>query len=200
MTTEIEYLKVQAGLITAEPIPDFLPISVEALANLDWTDPALGVRGMAWWPVENNTPDLEQHQRYGDETLTIDAIRRVVVRTRAVLPWSAEEIQAAKDYAAEHDPANRMTVYAFRNRFTETEKVAIELAALDDPSSTSEKRTAAAGVRAMLADLAAATYINRTNAGTRAGVERLEAAGIIGAGRAAAILDTPITQLERPTA
>lgn len=94
----------------------------------------------------------------------------------------------------------RVTRLAFRNRFTQAELVAMEMAALDNPAGTSSQRQAAAGLRVMLANVDAATFIDLSRADTRAGVQQLEAAGIIGAGRAAAILDGPITEVERPPA
>ncbi|MGE8321278.1 MAG: hypothetical protein ACN6O3_21210, partial [Comamonas sp.] len=79
---------------------------------------------------------------------------------------------------------------AFRNRFTQTEKVAIEIAAIDDASAAMAQRQAAAALRAYLADVAAATFIDLQRPDTRAGVQQLETLGLLAAGRAAVILDT----------
>jgi hypothetical protein len=92
----------------------------------------------------------------------------------------------------------RVTVLAFRNRFTQTEKVTIELAALDVPSGTMPQRLAAATIRANLADMAVANFIDLDRDDTRAGVQAMESAGIIAAGRAVEILDAPIQDVERP--
>jgi len=90
-------IKVQSNTATREPIPHFLiGLAAESLADLSWTDSALGVSDCAWWPEDDQSPALGEFERYGDETLTVDADRRVVVVTRAVVPWSDEEIEAAK--------------------------------------------------------------------------------------------------------
>ena len=91
----------------------------------------------------------------------------------------------------------RITRLAFRNRFTQAEKVALELAALDDPTTPMAQRQQAAALRATLSDAAAATFIDPIRADTRAGVQMLEAAGLLAAGRALEILDAPVTPEER---
>ena len=95
-------------------------------------------------------------------------------------------------------PDTRITRLAFRNRFTRAEKVALELAALDDPTAPMAQRQQAAALRATLADTAAATFIDLIHAETRAGVQMLETAGLLAAGRALEILDAPVTPEERP--
>jgi hypothetical protein len=91
----------------------------------------------------------------------------------------------------------RMTVLAYRNRFTTAEKVAIEMAALDDPAADMAARTQAAAVRVYVQDLATAKYIDPSDEATRAGTLALEEAGLLAEGRALAILDTPIEAKER---
>lgn len=86
----------------------------------------------------------------------------------------------------------RLTKLGFRGRFTPAEKTAIELASLDDPAAAMAQRSQAAAIRVYLADVASATYIDPQRADTRAGVQALESAGLIGPGRALAILDAPI--------
>lgn len=84
-------IKVQNNTPYREPIPDFLiDLAPESLADLSWTDPALGVQDCAWLPEFDNSPMLGEYERYGAETLT--AGDSVVIVTRAVVPWSAEEI------------------------------------------------------------------------------------------------------------
>lgn len=95
-------------------------------------------------------------------------------------------------------PATRITRLAFRNRFTQAEKVALELAALDDPAATMAQRQQAAAIRVHLADVAASTFIDLGRADTRAGVQALEAGGLIGVGRALEILDATVEAHERP--
>lgn len=88
-------IKVQNNTATREPIPAFLHgLTPESLQDLSWTDPQLGVQDAAWWPEEDQSPALSERQRYGAETLTPDPARHVVVVTREVLAWSAEEIAA----------------------------------------------------------------------------------------------------------
>lgn len=92
----------------------------------------------------------------------------------------------------------RITRLAFRNRFTTAEKVALEIAALDNPAAAMPARAQAAALRASQADLAAATFVDLQRADTRAGVQMLEAAGLLAAGRVLEILDAEITPEERP--
>lgn len=86
-------IKVKNNTATREPIPQFLRgLAAESLADLSWTDPALGVQDMAWWPEEDQSAPLGEFERYGSETLTVDTQRKVVVVTRAVEPFSESEI------------------------------------------------------------------------------------------------------------
>ncbi len=103
----------------------------------------------------------------------------------------------------EIEPALRtlrhMTVLAFRNRFTKSEKIRIELAAIDDPSANLVQRERAAMIRVGQADLAAATYVDVDRSGTRDDVQMFESMGLLDApGRALAILDDEIQPHERP--
>lgn len=94
-------------------------------------------------------------------------------------------------------PDVRVTRLAFRNRFTSAEKMALELAALDAPTAPMPQRQQAAAIRAYLADVASASFINLADPGTRAGVQALEAGGLLAAGRATVILNAPVTPSER---
>lgn len=88
-------IKVHNNIATREPIPQFLRgLAPESLADLSWTDPALGVSDAAWWPEDDQSPALGEFERYGAETLTVDADRLVVVVVRDIVPWSDEEIAA----------------------------------------------------------------------------------------------------------
>lgn len=80
-----------------------------------------------------------------------------------------------------------ITAYALKARMTSVERIAIRTAAAS---------TAAVADWVDLAD--SARYIDLDLAATRAGVEALETAGLLAAGRAAVILDTSITESERP--
>lgn len=90
-------IKVQDNQATRAPIPAFLiGLAPESLADLSWTDPALGVQDCAWWPEVDQSPALSQYERYGLEALTVDAVNKQVIVTRAVEPWTPEEIAQAE--------------------------------------------------------------------------------------------------------
>lgn len=91
-----------------------------------------------------------------------------------------------------------ITRLAFRNRFTSAEKVALEIAQLDNPAAAMPARAQAAALRSSQADLAAATFVDLQRPDTRAGVQMLEAGGLLAAGRALEILDAPVQPDERP--
>lgn len=74
--------------------------------------------------------------------------------------------------------AAKLTRLQFRNRFTEPERVAIYTAA-----------ESVVAVRVYLDDILAAEEIDLTDAATIAGVNALEMAGLLAAGRAAEILE-----------
>ena len=82
----------------------------------------------------------------------------------------------------------RLTRLQFRNRFTALEKAQLELAAMDDPSAEPAQRLQSASLRAYLADLAAAEFVDLADQSTVAGVNALEAAGLLAEGRAAEVL------------
>jgi len=98
-------------------------------------------------------------------------------------------------YSAPAKPRH-ITVLAFRNRFAQSEKVAVEIASLDDPSAPMPQRALAAALRTNQLDVQAAAYIDLDRADTRAGVLSLEAGTLLGAGRALEILDAPIAAHE----
>ena len=84
-------IKIKNNTAIREQIPSFLiGLAPESLADLSWTDPALGVSDCQWLPEDNQSPALNEYERYGDETLTISTGK--VISTRTVVPWSAEEI------------------------------------------------------------------------------------------------------------
>lgn len=94
-------------------------------------------------------------------------------------------------------PDTRITRLAFRNRFTQPEKVMLELAALDDPTAPIAQRQQSAAIRVYLADVAASSFVDLADPGTHAGVQALEAGGLLAAGRALVILNAPVTPSER---
>lgn len=79
----------------------------------------------------------------------------------------------------------RITRLAFLSRFSDAEAVAVDLASI---GATPQ----AAGMRRYVSKVNAATYIDLDRADTRAGVQALEAAGVLAAGRALQILDAPV--------
>ena len=95
-------------------------------------------------------------------------------------------------------PDTKITRLAFRNRFTAAEKVALEMASLDNPAGTMEQRQQAAAIRVYLADVATSTFIDLAAQDTRAGVLALEAGGLLTEGRVLEILDAPVQPHERP--
>jgi hypothetical protein len=92
-----------------------------------------------------------------------------------------------------------ITKLAFRNRFTMGEKIAIDLASIDNPAAAASVRQQQAMIRVLLEDTRTSAYIDLDREDTRAGVQQLEAAGLLGTGRALEILDNPIQLNERPT-
>jgi uncharacterized protein YuzE len=93
-------------------------------------------------------------------------------------------------------PPRLITRLAFRGRFSHAEKVALEIAALDDPAAPMERRQQAAAVRVYMKDVDNATYIDLDLSDTVAGVTALEAGGLLESGRAAEILTAPVTDAE----
>lgn len=93
-------------------------------------------------------------------------------------------------FSAPFEVAKRhITHLAFISRFTDAEAIAIDLASMG-------ASVEAAAVRRYLAKVGAAKFIDLDFPDTRAGVAALEAGGLLGAGRAAEILDTEIRQDE----
>jgi len=92
-----------------------------------------------------------------------------------------------------------ITRAAFRARFTQAEKVAIEMAGLDDPSATMEIRSQAASIRTYQKDVDAAEFIDLADPATAGGVQVLEAASLLAHGRAAEILTAPVQWSELPS-
>lgn len=118
----------------------------------------------------------------------------------AGIGWTYSDGAFTPPEAPEVEPVahTQITRLAFRKRFTQAEKVALELAALDDPTASPAQRAQAAAMRAYLKDVDAAQYIDLSDANVEAGVQTLEAAGLLESGRAAAILTDPVQEDERP--
>lgn len=63
-------------------------------------------------------------------------------------------------------PDARITRLAFRNRFSQAEKVMLELAALDDATAPMAQRQQSAAIRVYLADVAASAFVDLGRADT----------------------------------
>lgn len=86
-------LKVKNSIATREQLPSFLyGLQPESLADLSWTDPALGVQDCAWWPEETTDGVLPADSYWGAETLTLDAARKVVRVSREIVPFTSSEL------------------------------------------------------------------------------------------------------------
>lgn len=91
-----------------------------------------------------------------------------------------------------------ITQYAFRQRFTQAERVAIEIASLDDPTATMEARQQAAALRVAMGDLAQSRFVDLDVAEVTGSLAALEAAGLLAEGRAQEIATAPVQDGERP--
>lgn len=91
----------------------------------------------------------------------------------------------------------KITVLAFRNRFTKIEKITMDLASIDDPTKPMNQRQLAASIRVDLRDTDNASYIDLTRPETITGVNALETYGLIAIGRANVILTAQIADSER---
>lgn len=89
-----------------------------------------------------------------------------------------------------------ITRLALRNRFTVQELIAVEIACLDDPAADMTARSNAAALRVMQASLATANFIDLDNQMVRDGIQQLALFGLLGDGRAEAILDAPVQPIE----
>lgn len=91
----MELIKVENGIATRTPLPsNLVGLPNDLLIDLSWVDPALGFGNSGWWPEDDQSPTLGQYEKYGNEVLTPDSTRFVVVVVKEVLPWTPEEIAA----------------------------------------------------------------------------------------------------------
>lgn len=127
--------------------------------------------------VTNLTPQPSINWTYDGQTFTAPAVIPTEPLPPVVVNW-------------------KITRFAFRARFTSAEKVAIEMACLDNPSEALEQRQKSAMLRSMQKDVETATYIDLKNPDTRVGVQAMETAGLLAAGRATQILETVTTRTE----
>jgi hypothetical protein len=107
------------------------------------------------------------------------------------------EVPAPPQPEPSQQPPRLVSKFAFRSRFTQAEKAAIELASLDNPAADMQQRVLAASLRASQNDMAVATFVDLNHPATRQGVQALEQYGLLAPGRAAEILDAEVTESER---
>lgn len=93
-------------------------------------------------------------------------------------------------------PTRRVTRLAFDNRFTQDERIGIDMASIDNPQASYAQRQLQAALRDMRRQVNNATFIDLDRLDTRAGVQQLENIGLLATGRAAEILDNPVQQAE----
>lgn len=99
-----------------------------------------------------------------------------------------ETMRTDEMWARNQKPSTRLTRLEFRNLFTTPEKAMLELVAIDNPAADMPARMQAATLRAYLADVAAAEFIDLADTSTIAGVRTLEDMGLLAAGRSTEIL------------
>ena len=95
---------------------------------------------------------------------------------------------------------NRLSPLAFLRRFTDEERVRFDLSSIDDPNDPEDKRKRAAQLRMFESDYKLASYIALDDPRTIAGVNGLEALGIIAKGRAKEVLEGEVKPEEMPEA
>lgn len=91
-----------------------------------------------------------------------------------------------------------ITRLAFARRFTIDEEADIEIAGTDSPTGPPAARKALARARVASRRVNTSAFIDLDDSATRATVQGYETANLLANGRAAQILDAPITEGERP--
>ena len=95
-------------------------------------------------------------------------------------------------------PPRIITRLALRNRFSFAELVAMEIASMHDATADVSARANAATLRVFQTNLNAAQFIDLDYPALRAGVQQLEALGLLAPGRAAEICDAQVLEGETP--
>lgn len=90
-----------------------------------------------------------------------------------------------------------ITKYAFRQRFTMTERATVEFAAVDKETDNIATRQTSAGLRSQLRDLDLVAFVNLDDPVLSAGLGALETYGLLALGRAAEIINAPVMATER---
>ena len=179
--------ELPAGLVTPAPIdpatgavvttPD--PVVVVVQAPYVLTDEVMVAAGWYRFTIEPEPAVLPGEKL----TYTRTTNGGDCVQSWSLVPKTDAELAMIRAQA------RQVTKLAFRNRFTIAEKVSLDMASLDDPSAPIAQRQQAAMLRVYLADMAVSEFIDLNYADTRAGVQMLEGAGLLAAGRASQILD-----------
>jgi hypothetical protein len=99
--------------------------------------------------------------------------------------------------APPEDAIAHITNFAFENRFTLAELIAVNIASLDNAAADMPTRQFAAALRVMRQKLDAAKFVDLLHPETIAGVNQLEQVGLLASGRAAEILSLTILSEER---
>lgn len=110
-------------------------------------------------------------------------------------------VTVAIDYGVKIEEVQQriITNIAFDLRFSADERVAVEMASLDDPTANLEVRQQAAYIRVALQRADKASWVDLDAEVTRSSVQQFEALGLIAIGRAAEILDAEVQDSERPS-
>lgn len=93
----------------------------------------------------------------------------------------------------------KITRFAFRSRFSATEKVALEFAMMDDPNSSQQQRQIAAMLRVFMKDLDNAQHVVLDRPDIVQGVYMLVQLGVLTEARANEILTSPVQPDELAT-
>lgn len=128
-----------------------------------------------------------------------EAVDVTAVTPRPAPGWTYSAGAFNPPAAAPDQPAvRRITQLAFWNRFTLPERIAIDMASIDNPAAALAIRQQSSALRDLRQQVNSANFIDVERADTRAGVQQLESIGLLAAGRAMAILDAPIQPHEVP--
>lgn len=95
------------------------------------------LKNIVYWQEVDQSPTLNEYERYGDETLTVDQENKRVIVARAVVPWTAEEIAADMQAKAEQVKKDITTAVQSRlDAFAQTRNYDSILSACTYASST----------------------------------------------------------------
>lgn len=178
-------IKVKHKTATREPLPDFLNgLAPESLADLSWTDPALGVQDCAWWPEQRAEPvfDPDTH-RLGAETLIVDADNTLVHVSYEVVALTADEIAARQAAQAK---ARRDELKVQRQAAVDAIQVTTSAGHTFDGDEVSQTRMARAIIALQATGTPSVTWVLADNSVIEAtAAELTEALALAGAAQAA---------------